>query len=596
MPERFYRPAAFESFLELVRRATSAETACIVAALVRARGRGTTRSVDLAKLGDAMGGSDADVVCGRVEVASHEFRGAFGVPLLAHSRPDADEAGEFVSQLDPTGADRDVLWLAAPFADVLESTVPFVVMGTAPDPDEVTASWISILARCPGSGRGHHLALRCLNRSPREMADVACLAAAASIKVGFIDDSSSTPELSVLRAELHAGAQAALVVIDVELVSDAGAEDEEDPWDRPAVQTAAPRRSAADERRFEILRGVRNTYLWRAKADLVVDAGLAAFLGGVFGPFAATRQWRDVELSCLAPGIGPVGAAALVARVADPRDAGPLAAMASVAASALEIDIDEAAVFVAGSLSVRRPQAPMTPAGFDARLVVCDEEGQLLLARASELARHGARVLFWGPPGGGKSTFAQALAAAMGRGAQTVTGASILARHWGVTERIIADLWSRAADDGSSLIIDELDSLCGVRDPGASSGNAYLIRTLTNEFLRVFDTYASVPVIATANHLEAIDAAVRRRFTFVVNVRGELTPEAEELAWRLMFDVEPPTGWAPIGANVSDFANAARRCRMLGLLDSSALAAALERSRDARLGPRVPARDKRVLQ
>jgi hypothetical protein len=459
------------------------------------------------------------------------------------------------------------------------------------------ASWVAIVSACPGSGHGHHVALRCRDHGPREPQDFARLVASRGADVRLIGEGADSLDLAVLRAELHAGPRPCIVVMDRRLVRWSPADD--DDFDRPSADhVPTPRLSSSEEERIGRLRELRNTYVWRWQAGLLLDSRLAAFFGGAVGPIAPTREWRDAVIALAAPGIGVVGTSALAARVADPRGAAALAAMASVAASALDIGIDEAAVLVAGSLSSARSSVPAKPIDFDARLVVCDEEGQLLLARAGELALHGGRVLFWGPPGGGKSTFAQALAAAMGRGAQTVTGASVLARHWGVTERIIADVWSRAAANGDTLIIDEIDSLCGAREPGASSGNAYLVRTSTNEFLRAFDTHASVPVLATANHLEAIDEAVRRRFTFVIHVSGELPPELEALAWRSLLRVDPPSGWTPIGGvNASDFANAARRCSMLGLMDATSLAAAVERSRDARLGPRSPAvRTKRPLQ
>ena len=524
----------------------------------------------------------------RISAASSDFARAFGIPLVRAIRaPSADDEG--CSCAAGASDDRSSVSLAPAFLDLLDRAMTRLDPAGAPEPDVQTATWAAIAGACPASGRGHHFALRCRNGGRREPADMARLIATRISDVHLIVDDSRL-ELTVLRAELHGQASAAVVVVDLQLLSKTS-EEEADDFDRPAYAPNPENDlSAEDTRRMSVLHALRNTYVWRASQDLLVKGELAAFFGGAIGPLVPTDDWRDSVISDFAPGIGRDGIRALSARVADPRDADALAATAIVAGSLLGIDLDEAAILVANSLSPARSQAPSPPPDFDARLVVCDEEGHLLLARATELARHGARILFWGSPGGGKSTFAQALAAAMGRGTQMVTGAAILARGWGVTERIIADLWSRAVDDGGCLIIDEIDSLCGQREPGASSGNAYLVRSLTNEFLRAFDVYRTVPVIATANHLQAIDDAVRRRFTFVVEVRGELTPEAERLAWGAVFGIDPPPGWAPIGANVSDFANALRRCRMLGLLDSRSLATAVERSREARLGPRAGVR------
>ena len=579
MAKRAYHPAAFDSALALVRRMTSAETAFVVEELIRARSG--KRLADLTAL--ARRNEDVGAVRSRVSAASSDFAHAFGIPLVRAFRPPSSDDEECPC-VAASGDNQSSIFLAPAFLDVLDRAMVRVTSAGAPEPDVLTATWVAIAGACPASGRGHHLALRCLHNSPREPTDTARLIAARIVDVHLIADVGCL-ELAVLRAELHGKASPAVVVADLQLLSEPSARDVDD-FDRPTYATFPnDRLSDEDERRMRMLRSLRNTYVWRAQHDLVIDGELAAFFGGAIGPLVATDEWRHSVISDFAPGMGAVGIKALCARVADPRDADALAATAFVAGSIFDIDLNEAAILVASSLSPPGLQMPSTPAEFDARLVVCDEEGQLLLARASELARQGARILFWGPPGGGKSTFAQALAAAMGRGVQLVTGAAVLARGWGVTERIIAKLWSRAADDGACLIIDELDSLCGQREPGASAGNAYLVRSLTNEILRAFDVYRTVPVIATANHLESIDDAVRRRFTFVVNVRGELTPEAERLAWSAVFDVDPPQDWAPIGANIADFANAKRRCQMLGLMDTRSLAAAVERSREARLGP-----------
>lgn len=579
---RHYHPEALESALTLVRRVTSAETTAVVEALICARR--VKRSVKIAALARPSEDGDPDATCRRLGEASREFAIAFGVPLIQPAEPRYD--GE--DHRPDLGRPRDELasmFVSPAFLNVLSRPMPRITPLGAPEPDVLTATWVAIAAACPKSGRGHHLVLRCVRPGPREPVDIAQLIAAQTANVHLIAGDSDGLEATVLRAELHGGATPSVVVVDRCLLGQNNSADDDDDFDgKTDVFPPTARLTIEDVGRILKLRGLRNTYLWRAPEDFTIDGELAAMLGGAMGPLVPTHDWRNAVISDFAPGIGREGIKALAARVVDPRDAGALAAVASVVVSAFGIDLDDAAILVANSLSPKRLHVP-PPLEFDARLVVCDEEGQLLLARATELAREGARILFWGPPGGGKSTFAQALAAAMGRAAQSVTSAAVLARGWGVTERIIAKLWSRAADDGVCLIIDEIDSLCGVREPGVSSGNAYLVRSLTNEFLRAFDAHGGVPVIATANHLEAIDDAVRRRFTFVIEVRGELTPEAERFAWRSVFDVEPPTGWTPIGANISDFANAVRRSRMLGLQDAVSLAAALERSREARLGP-----------
>ena len=146
------------------------------------------------------------------------------------------------------------------------------------------------------------------------------------------------------------------------------------------------------------------------------------------------------------------------------------------------------------------------------------------------------------------------------------------------------------------MLVDELDTFCGVRENGTSGGNAYLVRSLTNEWLRVLDGHPDVPVVATCNDAAAVDPAVLRRFPFVVVVAADLPPDVERLAWTSIIGVEPPDGWRPVGASVSDVALAAARCAMTGEADAAAFAAAIVGIRATRVGPgrRAPARRRSV--
>ncbi len=164
-------------------------------------------------------------------------------------------------------------------------------------------------------------------------------------------------------------------------------------------------------------------------------------------------------------------------------------------------------------------------------------------------------------------------------------------RPYGGTERILAELWRRAAIARSPLLIDELDAMCGVRDPSDSSGgNAYLVRMMTDEWIRNLDANPQVPVLATVNDL-AVDPAVLRRFTSMPpRRRGPLAwPGASRLELACSAWI-PPAGWKPCGGAPSDFDAARRRCRMLGLEDAASLAASIERAREARRGARTSVR------
>ncbi len=336
------------------------------------------------------------------------------------------------------------------------------------------------------------------------------------------------------------------------------------------------------------LPGVRATYVWQAPATGALPRAYDGLIGGCVGPAGFDRAWSEGVVAAVLPGLDKIGMAALLAQVRDPRDALAMAGMARAAASGTGSDLRAASAFVARSFGARKgglgpAQAP--PPAFDPRLLVSDHDVALLLLSAPALAQHGGRILFWGPPGGGKSTFAQALARGMpGCPALSVTPADVLAYRWGAMERRLGDVWARAASEGAVLVVDELDSLCGARE-GGSGNNAYLVRCLTDEWLRHLDQHPSVPVLATVNDLAAIDNAIRRRFAFVIHVGDELSADQERLAWSSLLAREPPAGWTPCGAAVADIALARSRCRMLGQTDAADLADAVLRAREARLGP-----------
>ncbi len=129
--------------------------------------------------------------------------------------------------------------------------------------------------------------------------------------------------------------------------------------------------------------------------------------------------------------------------------------------------------------------------------------------RGENLDPHAGTALLWGPPGTGKTDFARHLGDALGRETRIVTGAELLAKYCGETEKLISDLFDEAAKTGTLLVIDEVDYL--LRDRGRLHQGWEA--SMVDQFLSCMNDYQGL-LVGTTNNQEIIDPAVRRRFTY----------------------------------------------------------------------------------
>jgi hypothetical protein len=156
---------------------------------------------------------------------------------------------------------------------------------------------------------------------------------------------------------------------------------------------------------------------------------------------------------------------------------------------------------------------------------VLDDWGFREQARASR----GARLLFTGPPGTGKSLAAEAVATAAGTDLLTVDVSRIVSKWIGETEKNLSAAFDAAERTQAVLLLDEADALFGARteitdahDRYANLETAYLLQRL--------DHFDGLAVLAT-NLRHNIDPAFVRRMDFVVefplpdlSARRELWP------------------------------------------------------------------------
>lgn len=137
------------------------------------------------------------------------------------------------------------------------------------------------------------------------------------------------------------------------------------------------------------------------------------------------------------------------------------------------------------------------------------------IARMEELLPRG--MIFWGPPGTGKTFFAKAMAASIGAAVTIVSGPELKSRWVGESEENLRQIFHRARQSAPSIIVfDELDSFASARGTYTGSGVEH---SMVNQLLTEMDGFRSeelVFVVGTTNLVEILDPALLRpgRFEF----------------------------------------------------------------------------------
>lgn len=152
-----------------------------------------------------------------------------------------------------------------------------------------------------------------------------------------------------------------------------------------------------------------------------------------------------------------------------------------------------------------------------------DSESRLieLAERVVQLGQ--GRLCLHGPSGSGKTAFARWLASKSERPLCLVSGSDLISAQVGQTEENIALLFMRAEQDGSILLIDEVDSFLRSRERAEKSWEI----TAVNEMLVQIERFSGI-LMVTTNFFSSLDAAALRRFDVKLNF-GYLKPKQ---AWR----------------------------------------------------------------
>jgi SpoVK/Ycf46/Vps4 family AAA+-type ATPase len=155
--------------------------------------------------------------------------------------------------------------------------------------------------------------------------------------------------------------------------------------------------------------------------------------------------------------------------------------------------------------------------------------GRFLLEHrhSGKLARAGYRpktkLLFWGPPGCGKTFCAEFIAHELGLPFAVVRLHALISSYLGDTASNLQSVFSMAQEQKMVLLLDEVDAVAKQRDDRNDVGE---LKRVVNSLLQAIDSFTGDSIIiAATNHQYMLDEAVWRRFDDVVHF---MLPSAQE--------------------------------------------------------------------
>ena len=164
------------------------------------------------------------------------------------------------------------------------------------------------------------------------------------------------------------------------------------------------------------------------------------------------------------------------------------------------------------------------------------------LLRAHNLEpRH--RMLLTGPPGNGKTSLAEALAAELAVPLFAVRYESVIASYLGETAVRLSRLFDEARTRRCVLFFDEFDVVGKERGDVHETGE--IKRVVSSLLLQIDDLPSHVVVITATNHPELLDRAVWRRFQFRLNLPAPTLSLAEEWFCRFEKRLGESLGYKP---------------------------------------------------
>jgi cell division protease FtsH len=141
------------------------------------------------------------------------------------------------------------------------------------------------------------------------------------------------------------------------------------------------------------------------------------------------------------------------------------------------------------------------------------------VSRLEDLIPRG--MIFWGPPGTGKTFFAKAMASAIGAAITVVSGPELKSKWVGESEENLRQIFYKARQSAPSIIVfDEIDSFATARGTYTGSGVEH---SMVNQLLTEMDGFHKeelVFIVGTTNFVESLDPALLRpgRFEFHLHI------------------------------------------------------------------------------
>lgn len=157
------------------------------------------------------------------------------------------------------------------------------------------------------------------------------------------------------------------------------------------------------------------------------------------------------------------------------------------------------------------------------------------------LHKHGlkakSKLLFWGPPGCGKTLTSMFLAHELGIPIATVQISGLISSYMGDTSNHIQKVFDYATQNPVILLLDEFDSIGKSRTDAHDVGE---IRRVVNSLLQAFDSFSSDKsiVIAASNHQDILDEALWRRFDDIVSFPKPSKQERENFLKKMMSGIK----------------------------------------------------------
>ena len=136
-------------------------------------------------------------------------------------------------------------------------------------------------------------------------------------------------------------------------------------------------------------------------------------------------------------------------------------------------------------------------------------------------------ILFYGPPGCGKTISANAVASELGIPMLYVRFDALISSYLGETASNIRKVFEYAKSDSYVLFFDEFDAIARSRDDATEHGE---IKRVVNAFLQQLDNFKSKSIVIAATNFErSLDYAIWRRFDETIMFDMPTTKEKNDL-------------------------------------------------------------------